>query len=389
MDKPLEIPLEIPLSILSLSKDLIVHCAYFDSRPRDGHDNVTVLFVNVNSTIVNNSWILGCGAGKHMSSSFKPYSIFENQLMQGWLGQRFGPRPVDFENYLILCYDLQAKNGSDVFAVFKTSENTKTKLVAHSRQPLFHPAPRITATGEHNFTVVVCSKVHNRRAPWFHDFIRYQRTLGVDHIDFSILDNFIVDDGYDDMVLKDPYVRKALMEGYINFRVWPESYQRRREVYLHSENLRKLACIYHYSGTYDFAMPLDTDDFFIPQVSSKKLKDFISQFCSINQTGSCRLQWLQLYPDSGFMRNVRQDGNITAQLKIKRSTEVGQYKSIHATRALLDASFHDASCNQCLLPGFDMITIPRHLAYIGHVRKASNNITLHEIRRTICSFKAF
>ena len=41
----------------------------------------------------------------------------------------------------------------------------------------------------------------------------YQRTLGVDHIDFSVLDNFIADDGYDDMVLKDSYVRKALTKG--------------------------------------------------------------------------------------------------------------------------------------------------------------------------------
>ena len=380
-----EEPFQIPLSISTLSKDLIVHCAYFDHRPRDGHDNVTVLFINVNTTIVNNSWILGCGADNHMASSFKVYSIFENQLMHIWLDQRFGPHPVVFENYLIFCYDLPAKNGSDAFAVYQTSQNVDIKLVAYSRQPLFHPAPRIKPTGEHNFTVVVCSKIHNRNVPWFRDFIMYQRTLGVDHIDFSVLDNFIADDGYDDMVLKDPYVRKALTKGYINFRVWPESYQRKREVYLHSENLRKLACIYHYLGTYDFAMPLDTDDFFVPQDSPKKLKNFISQSCSIGQTGSCRLQWLQLYPDCGMERKASVDGNITALLTIKRWTSVSKYKSIHSTKALLDASFHDASCDQCLLPGFDMVTIPTHLAYIGHVRKISNNSVLKEIRNTICS----
>jgi len=380
-------PIQIPLSISSLSKDVIVHSAYFDSRHRDGHDNVTVLFVNVNTTIVNNSWILGCGAGRLLASSFKLYSIFENQLMHTWLDPTFGPHPIVFENYLILCYDLPAKNGSDAFAVYKTSEDAEVNFVAHSRQPIFHPSPRIVPTGKHNFTVVVCSKVHDRKVPWLRDFIRYQKTLGVDHIDFSILDNFIVDDGYDDMVLKDHYIRKALMDGYINFRVWPESYRRKREVYFHSENLRKLACMYRYLGTYDFVMPLDTDDFFIPQDSPKMLKDFISQFCSADETGSCSLQWLQLYPDCGMERRSSQDGNITALLKIKHTTITGKYKSIHTTRALLDASFHDASCDQCLLPGFDIVMIPSHLAYIGHVRKLHKNSTLHEIHRTICSQK--
>ncbi len=43
------------------SKNLIVHTAFFDSRPRDGHMNLTVIFITVNKTILDEGWIVGCG----------------------------------------------------------------------------------------------------------------------------------------------------------------------------------------------------------------------------------------------------------------------------------------------------------------------------------------
>ena len=56
---------------------------------------------------------------------------------------------------------------------------------------IFHPAPKVSPSGGDNFTVVVCSKVHDKQAPWFREFIQYQKTLGVDHIDFSVLESYI------------------------------------------------------------------------------------------------------------------------------------------------------------------------------------------------------
>ncbi len=375
--------------IHSLSKDLIVHSAYFDSRPRDGHNNVTVMFINVNTTILRAGWILGCGSGKTLATSFRVYSIYENKLMHEWLEPRFGSKPVVYENYLILCYDLSAMNGSDIFAVYKVSESAKVNRLAHSRQPLYYPAPRVSPSNGDNFTVIVCSKAHNKQVPWFREFIQYQKTLGVDHIDFSVLDTFIADDGYDEMVLRDPVVLDALENGFINFRVWPETYQRKREVYLHSENLRKLACIYRHLGTYDFAMPLDTDDFYIPRVPSKRtLKSYISEYCCGGLTGSCRFHWLQMYPNCGMKGDVGPDGNITAHLKSLQKTSVNKFKSVHNIKAVFDASFHDTNCEECLVPGFGMVTVPDSVAYVGHVRLISKNSSLVDIKNNICSKKS-
>ena len=275
----------------------------------------------------------------------------------------------------ILCYDLPAKKGSSVFAIYKTSQNSMVELVTYSRQPLFHPAHRVQPSKGDDFSVIVCSKVHDKRVPWFREFIQYQKTLGVDHIDFSVLDKFVKDGGYDQLVLKDPVVREALEEGYINFRVWPETYEKKGEAYLHSENLRKLACMYRYLGTYDYVMPVDTDDFFNPVTSKKKLKEYIKEYCYIKPAASCRFDWIGYYADCGMDGKVGTDGNATLHLKNKKDKFIkdSKFKSVHSTKAILDASFHDARCKNCLMPGYSMVSVPKSVAYVAHVRFGLEN----------------
>ncbi len=93
-------------------------------------------------------------------------------------------------------------NGSGVHVVYKTGPSSP-EIREISQHPLFFPAPRVTPTGKYNFTTVTCSKIHNRKATFIHEFVQYQKTLGVDHVHFSILDHFITDDkGFDDLIVK-------------------------------------------------------------------------------------------------------------------------------------------------------------------------------------------
>ena len=350
--------------ITSLSKDITVHSAYFDSRTRNGHNNITILFLNVNMTFLDSGFIIGCGVDNFVASKFTVYSIFENELMEAWLG----PHPVIYQNQLIFCYDLPSKNGSNAFAIYKTSDTSTVKLVAYSRYPVYHPAPRVMPPKGDDFTVVVCTKIHNKHAPWFREFIQYQKTIGVDHIHFSVLDLFIKDGGYDQLVLNDPVVLDALVKGFISFRVWTETYEKDGEVYFHSENLRKLGCIYRYLGTYDYAMPLDTDDFFVPRNNETNLKEYIKKYCYITPAGSCRFDWIRYFLEFGLDGPVGPDGNVTAHLKNKSKISPGNYKSVHRTNITLDVSFHDARCNKCLMPGYKMVPVPQSDAYVAHLR---------------------
>lgn len=351
----------------SLSKDVVVQLAYFDSRPRNGYRNATVLFVNINKTIVDNDWIMGCGADKIRALNFSVYSIYENELIHNNLSLK----GAVYQNKLILCYDIPAKNGSSVFAIYKTSQNSSSELITFSKQPLYFPSPRVKPRNGENFTIVVCSKVHNKKVPWFREFIQYQRTLGVDLIDFSVLDTFVEDNGYDQLVMKDSLVLDALSKGFIRTSMWNEMYNKNDEVYFHSDSLRKLSCVYRYLGTYDYAMPLDTDDFFVPQTKNKTLKDYIKQYCHDRPAGSCRFEWARYFPDCGLDGKVGSEGNVTAHLKSKRMGRIKGYKSVYKMEAVLDASFHNTTCDQCLLSGYEIMTVPRFDAYVAHIRFGS------------------
>ena len=350
------------------SKDVVVHTAYFDQRPRDKHINVTVIFLNINKTIMDNGWVVGCGVDGRNASAFSLYSVFENELMHNWLGKK----PFMYENMEVLCYDMPGKNGSEVFVVYKTAQNSH-EIREISQYPLYIPAPRVSPSGEYNFTTVTCTKINDRRVPFFHEFVQYQKTLGVDHVHVSILDLFINDKGFQDLVINDTFLWKLYEEGYLTFSVWKGWYAegkiRYGEVSFHSEILRKLDCIYRFLGTYDFAMPLDTDDFLVPRIPGKtKLKDYILQYCYSKPAGSCRFKWIWHYPQCGINGKVV-DGNVTKHLKTKiyNPYEVN-FKSVHSTRVILDASFHDAKCPKCLRPGYHLENISTSIAYVAHNR---------------------
>ncbi len=354
-----------------VSKDAVVHSAYFDPRPRDNHKNVTVIFLNVNKTILDKGWVVGCGVDGRNATAFTMHSVFENELMHNWLGKK----PFKYENMLTLCYDMPGRNGSEVYVFYKTGPNSR-EIKQTSQHPLFVPAPRVTPTGKYNFTTVTCSKIHNRGVTFFREFVQYQRTLGVDHVHVNILDLFITDKGFEDLVVKDPYLWGEYSRGYLTFTVWKEWYEEGKwndgDVYLHSEVLRKLECIYRFIGTYDFAMPLDTDDFFVPRVPGlTKLKDYILQYCYSKPAGTCRFQWVWHYPKCGLEGEIT-DGNVTKHLKTKvyNPNEAYNFKSVHSTKAILDASFHDARCPKCLKPGYILVHIPTHVGYVAHNRYA-------------------
>ena len=121
--------------------------------------------------------------------------------------------PMQFEQIAVECYDLPVVNGSRGFVIYKADENTS--LVTESERPVFMPGPRVEPEGEYNFTVCTCMKVHNKGAYWIPEFIRYQQTIGVDHIHLSALDSFIQDYGFV-RLLQHKSVRTAIETGYVS-----------------------------------------------------------------------------------------------------------------------------------------------------------------------------
>jgi len=358
------------LHSLPISKDMIVHSVYFDDRARNGHSNVSVFLVGANRTIFDNKWIVGCGVGDKDALEFKARFTAEDYIMHPF---KRSEHPFPYEEFIVECYDLPVLNGSQAYVMYKTAHDSPVYVV-ESEKPLFIPAPRITPSGEHNISIVTCTKVHDKGVTWLPEFVRYQKTIGVDHVHVNILDTFIKDGGLK-AHLTESNLAQAVEEGFVSFSVWTDWYDP-NEIYLWSEVLRKLDCLYHFRGTYDYAFSLDTDDFFNPQIPGKtNIKDYILKWCYGNSIGSCSFEWAFYYPGlCGIKDEPIGDGNVTRVLRsyAREFVPGGRSKSLHKTSVLLDASFHDATCwlapHACLMPGFRVKKIPFHVAYVAHLR---------------------
>lgn len=355
-----------------LSNDALVRAVYFDDRLRSGHKKIGVFLVALKEVIFTSNLVTGCGVGKEVSTKFRLRALEENRLMHNWVYVIQKLPHFAYEEFIIECYDLQhMTNGSEAFILFKNASNSPI-YAAISEFPLMFPSPRLppTSPGKYDFSVVTCTEAHNKRVTWLPQFVRYQRTIGVDHIHINILDTYIKDGGLAGL-LKDPQVAKGVAEGYVTMTVWKDILETSNQVYSYSAILRKLDCIYRFQGTYDYAFLLDSDDFFNPMLHGRThVKDYIQNWCrSDKSAGSCYFTWWYYYPQACGMKDEEaEDGNITRLLKSYRRTNNNHFKSVHLISAVVDAGYHNAICGECLLPGYRAIRIDDHVAYVAHLR---------------------
>ena len=361
--------LKASLGSASISSDVIVRSAYLDDRPRGGYNEIGVFLVAMKEPIIDSRLIIGCGVGKEVSSRFIIRSLEENHLMHEWLYVQSHLPHFLYEEYILECYNIPMTDGNKAFVLFKSSSNSPIHI-ATSEFPLMVPAPKVQPTGKYDFSVVTCTEAHNNKVTWLREFIRYQKTTGIDHVHINILDTFIKDGGLK-ALLEDPQVAKGVAEGYVTMTVWKDILESSKKIYSYSAILRKLDCIYRFQGTYDYAFLLDSDDFFTPVVLGKSyLKDYIHDWCRYKSTGSCYFAWNYYYPEAcGMTKETADDGNITRLLKSYKSWNNQHFKSVHLISAVIDTGFHHARCKDCLLPGYHAVHIPPNIAYVAHLRK--------------------
>ena len=362
--------LKMYLETAPSSNDLIVRSVYFDNRARNGHDDeIGVFLVAVKEFIIDLKLIVGCGVGKEISSNFIVRSLEENRLMREWVYVKKRLPHFLYEEYILECYNIPMMNGSKAFVLLKYSSNSSIHI-ATSEYPLMFPAPEVQPTGKYDFSIVTCTEAHNKKVAWLREFIRYQKTTGIDRVHINILDTYIKDGGLADL-LEDPQVAKNVAEGYVTMTVWKDILESSKKIYSFSAILRKLDCIYRFRGTYDYAFLLDSDDFFNPVVPGKSyLKDYVQDWCRYRSIGSCYFSWYYYYPEACGLRNEKaDDGNITRLLKSYKSWYNNHFKSVHLISAVVDTGFHHALCKDCLLPGYHAVYIPPNIAYVAHLRK--------------------
>ena len=350
-----------------LSKDVVIHSVHYDDRSREGHKTIVLFLLDVKLSIFKEKLITKCGSERQETTNFKVRMDREDVLMHMF----FGPKPYPYEEVVLECYDLLFHQGDHGYVWYKPDVlSVAEPLVTSSEEPIVIPSPPIKPLTHHNITILTCAKIHNKGAPYVSEFLRYQETIGIDHVYVTVLDSFIKDGGFQKLIATDSYVRDAIKKGYITIGVWREWYED-NDLYTHATSLEQMDCYYRYRGTYDYVFVLDTDDFFNPMLPSvTNVKDYVLQWCQGPGIGSCAFRWITYYPQACGLTTTElpKDGNITTHLKSHVNLLQGNPKSIHLTRALIDCSFHDAKCKECLITGYRVVDVPRESAYVAHIR---------------------
>lgn len=331
-------------------KEVIPRTAYFGSRYIDGsNQDVTVVLAEVNTSILAQNLIIACQWKHQFSTSIK---IVPDPIMQ-WI--QHNKKGYSHFFAMIYCFGLTPNPiiSSDVKIIYKTnggyeSVNTEKSL-------------RLLNNASHTKevdSVVVCATMYGHPVR-FEEWLRYQKTIGVDKVHLSVQVSFIAGiEWY-------PFLRESLANGFVVVEVWKQ-YLNFNEIFYYSQSLIYQDCVMRYQSSFEYAMIVDYDDFFIPVVPKRKDVHYYVNRIFDENTASVRLPWVEL-PCAVRNYTILFDGNVTqtfsrGDVRIKRTEK----KCIHRLSAVDLISIHQA---YKIMPGYVNSQVEGvNLAYFAHIR---------------------
>ena len=340
-----------------LSDAIIVRAAYRDPRPRDSFPFTSVFLAEVRRDILQQGdrKIVACGSDVHPSRSLKVRVAKHS----AWIISR-NPL-INHEPVMIDCFGLpELQSGTRVFLWVNLTGDGRLHRV-ESENTYFIPRQKNNQTLDGRPSIVVCMATVHDTPSFLKEFLLYYKHLGVDHVYMVAEDSFILQGNLEG----DEFIKKALLEGFVSVSFW-HKWLNNSEIFYDSQLLAYQNCIYRFQGTYDYVFHVDSDDHFIPLVSHQtKLDYYITHYCK--NAGSCRLKWIEYYPDCGQdWSRVGPHGNVTNTILSKRKKTRIATKSIHLIRAMLDTGTHSL---EQMLKGYKHRVVPSNVCYVAHLRK--------------------
>ena len=327
--------------------DLVIRSAFIDLRTRDGHTNSTVIFAEVSKEFRRHELMVGCGVDGQEAEEYRVHTLYWD-----WIDYRY-PK-LTHEEVMVVCYNLQAHNGSAAFIRYRVGPNST--MVNRKDVTIVSTSNRSDKRG----TVVICTTCYGK-PPWLGEWLRYQKTLGVDLVQMYVEDKFIGDSQNKEST--QPHVEKGFLK--IEYR---KTYFNSTQIYYHSQTLNYNDCLYRHQNTHQYAMFVDTDDFFVPRLHNKTVLTYYLQKFMQNRKAAVRFHWHKYFPDCGLLQapDSVKDGNITSKLKVKESIVTTNTKFACRPSATTQVTVHKPLY---LLNGYhEAYTVDSNEAYVAHVR---------------------
>ena len=358
---PVEVKLPFSNAVETTHRLVLPRAAYFDGRRRGKYTNATVILAHMNKSVINTNIMIACIVDEHRTNTFKVQTMKINK----WIDHNHPECTHD--NVMIICYNTPGRDKARVSVVYKNPDNNSEYLETESEHDLFIPDASFKSSKEDKIAsgVMVCTTVFES-PPYFIDWLRYQKTLGVDFVYINAQESFT-----SSKVFVDPFFKHLLGEGFVEMKVWKE-YLSKKEIFYHSQALYYQHCLYRFQDIYEYVIMSDTDDFLIPRrmdtMGNMGLHQLLLNVFELKPSlGSVRLWWIRYYePTLGLNFTAIQDGNVTHHLNLSSAVNEKNFKSIHKISVTLEAKVHEVAE---LMPGYQWSVVPDVMLYMSHVKK--------------------
>lgn len=323
--------------------------AYVDNRTvRGNSQNVVVILAEIHDDALLQESIVAC----EMNGA---YCVISEQSFTGWVREHHGGTHravlVECEGFNISSTD--DINGSQTHLIYKRIGDCYYSRVK-TEMPLFIQNKTMKKSG----SVFACATVFNQPER-LHDWLRYQKTLGVDFVHFSVHASFssIAEKKY-------PVLNESLHNGFVQMDVWEDIVGER--IFYHSQITKYQDCLYRYMGVYEFGIFYDVDDFFNPMLPDHKdIHYYMNREFANPKIGSVCFAWANMdckpIPE---LHKALLDGNLTKTLQKMDHKFNSVAKCAHRLNAAVMVTIHDV---ERLLDEYKKAgKVNRTLAYIAH-----------------------
>ena len=344
-----------PNNTWNADKKVVVRSVYLHKREWNGHPTSYVFMVEIDRQVLSRNPFVRCQVGNQASTTID-YMVPE--VAGAVVAVNWCPK-FTHQTILVHCYlPAGSAAGSKAVLFYKVDQQSPI-VAAESEKPLVIPAPPVPRPSPDKPTIVSCLAVQYGQPPFLGEWVRYQKTIGISHIQM-IAEPSIQDSG----ALNDPSVKKAIDEGFLAVDIW-HTWFSPAQIHDHSQLLAYEDCLYRFQGTYDYLFPHDADDFFVPVISDQKqLQYYINKHCS--KAGTCAMEWYQMCPTCGILHEAGEDGNVTDTLGYFDRCRREETKSVHNIAVTFDVSGHHG---HKWAPGYTEIRVlaPNNM-YVAHIR---------------------
>lgn len=255
---------------------------------------------------------------------------------------------------LLYCYDVAVNHLDRAWVAYKkTLFGEEYTFHANAEQPvLLHKRAGV----EGGTSTVVCAAMLPHYTPFVEEWIRYQKTIGVDHVHLTLESKFLNQGGFEQ-----GFLRNAVEESYVSVEFW-HRWLNETDICDHSLDLALYGCILQFQDSYSYIVLGDPRDFFVPcEPLFPHLRYYLSQWCP---TTHCHFKWKNFVYQECMKAD--KDGNITSVVPARISEKEKMftiYKSILIVHSSKDPG----------LASGDGRSVPVEKGYFTHFVKFANS----------------